>query len=329
MEYDDPEDEVHLLVRKFLKDVEQHIKGLPLASSSVNTTDPFHAGLVQTVHGAFNNFCLDIHRTAPQFYPWSKGRSYQPWLTAVARKDAATGRVGDIHYVDDVMDMATKSRTRELPGIYPFEVRVVLIREALRSWWKLVTIFFDKVDEHVTNHLEKLVQTHFGKFEHGGLMDAMRCVHLFNVVEGMMVMVVILCSAVVDQVVQTLFKSAKKILQSVCESESQPWTQNDEYYFLCRNEFLSTYRTIYRESTRSDVNLLSSNSDRTANNILSGLVQLGIHGVTKLDLAKLMPPNPFDAALDIMAEVRAYFQGETIEVRIRFVSPANSVCYAL
>ena len=43
--------------------------------------------------------------------------------------------------------------------------------------------------------------------------------------------------------------------------------------------------------------------------VLAGLVELGFHGVKPEDLAKLIPPDGMEPALEIMADVRAYFQG--------------------
>jgi hypothetical protein len=43
--------------------------------------------------------------------------------------------------------------------------------------------------------------------------------------------------------------------------------------------------------------------------VLSGLAGIGLNGVTADDLVKLLPPDRMDPALNIMADVRAYFQG--------------------
>lgn len=44
--------------------------------------------------------------------------------------------------------------------------------------------------------------------------------------------------------------------------------------------------------------------------VLSGLAAIGLSGVKAEDLVKLLPPDRMDPALNIMADVRAYFQGE-------------------
>ena len=48
---------------------------------------------------------------------------------------------------------------------------------------------------------------------------------------------------------------------------------------------------------------------QNAAKVLAGLVELGISGVKAADLPKLLPSDPMEPALHIMATVRAYFQG--------------------
>jgi hypothetical protein len=43
--------------------------------------------------------------------------------------------------------------------------------------------------------------------------------------------------------------------------------------------------------------------------VLAGLVDIGMVGVQPEDLPKLLPSDEMEPALDIMADVRSYFQG--------------------
>lgn len=45
------------------------------------------------------------------------------------------------------------------------------------------------------------------------------------------------------------------------------------------------------------------------NRVLNGLTDIGLPGTVPTDLAKLLPADPYDPAIEIMAGVRAYFQG--------------------
>lgn len=43
--------------------------------------------------------------------------------------------------------------------------------------------------------------------------------------------------------------------------------------------------------------------------VLAGLAEIGMTGVKAEDLPKLLPPDRMAPALEIMADVRGYFQG--------------------
>jgi hypothetical protein len=44
--------------------------------------------------------------------------------------------------------------------------------------------------------------------------------------------------------------------------------------------------------------------------VLSGLTEMGFNGVQANDLAKLLRLDSMESAIEIMADVRAYFQGK-------------------
>ena len=107
--------------------------------------------------------------------------------------------------------------------------------------------------------------------------------------------------------------------------EELPFTQNEDYFLNYKTKLLGRYRTLLRES-RGQKGLVESldgyQPDRAVNNvfwseinvILSKLAAQGITGVQASDLAKLLPGDPMDPALEIMAEVRAYFQGTSAKL---------------
>ena len=47
--------------------------------------------------------------------------------------------------------------------------------------------------------------------------------------------------------------------------------------------------------------------DETLADVLAGLTKLGYTGVKEVDLGKLNPPDLYEDELEVMAEVRAYF----------------------
>ena len=103
------------------------------------------------------------------------------------------------------------------------------------------------------------------------------------------------------------------------ELERRPRTLNEAYYGDFRDQFRAHYKgwrpqrdddprtslTRRISEATSDSQLLSH-----INDVLAGLTQMGLHGMQGTDLAKLLPPDPYDSAVEIMTSVRAYFQGE-------------------
>jgi hypothetical protein len=108
--------------------------------------------------------------------------------------------------------------------------------------------------------------------------------------------------------------------------EKRPYTLNTHYYSDYRDKFLSLYRGCREMGNNGQVmKNLQSYKPHVPNNftspisvqtgldqILSALPQVGITGTQAADLAKLFPPDPMEPALNIMAGVRAYFQGSCL-----------------
>ncbi len=104
--------------------------------------------------------------------------------------------------------------------------------------------------------------------------------------------------------------------------EKHPRTLNEPYYLDYRARFLSHYKGWRpkddqpRSSLTSRINAAFNGEtaepdlQNDINLILAGFSKIGLHSMQPNDLAKLLPPDPYDAAIDIMASVRAYFQGE-------------------
>lgn len=131
-------------------------------------------------------------------------------------------------------------------------------------------------------------------------------------------------------VIKELFSLTEKKVEHACEAEHDPWTQNDEYFFSCRDKFIKRYRMIYRASSGSQVAKLiydTANGKHYAiNDAIAALANLGIHNLGRLDLAKLLPADEYDPALEIMAEVRAYFQGTLRRTQIVYAYTDSYMC---
>ncbi|KIO22289.1 hypothetical protein M407DRAFT_28165 [Tulasnella calospora MUT 4182] len=300
--YDDPKREIIMLLRDFTKDVAKHVEGLP-PSCTDDPVDPFTAGLIYSINKQYDAFRLQVHRTAPQFRPWeshdSIDRSVQrSLLKEVKEDDPPSGCKGNEFYIEEVMDLAERSRTRELPGNYPFAVKVTYIDETIRSWRDLAAKCFEKVRDITVDHVNRLVQDHFGRYEHGGLLDAV--------------------SNVVKEQFNRREITTKGKIESICRGEDRPCTQNEDYFFHYRSKLLVKYKAVYKRSKgHGSIFGLSSedphNVRRLVNEAIAALARLNIHGLKPDDLVKLFPENKMDPALEIVSEARAYFQGIVLE----------------
>jgi hypothetical protein len=92
-----------------------------------------------------------------------------------------------------------------------------------------------------------------------------------------------------------------------------PLTLNEHYLADYKTKFLSNYKTA-REKAQNPVLAAAIEGYRLApsgiSQILSGLAALGLNDINADDLVKLLPPDRMDPALNIMSDVRAYFQGD-------------------
>jgi hypothetical protein len=106
------------------------------------------------------------------------------------------------------------------------------------------------------------------------------------------------------------------------ELEKRPRTMNDHYFSDYKDKFLTLYRASHQSVNHfSKVTTLTKYAQRpsavqrsspefaeNAVRALSALSGLGFD-VKAPELLKLLPPDPLEPALHIMATVRAYFQG--------------------
>jgi len=166
-----------------------------------------------------------------------------------------------------------------------------LIEEATKTWRKLAGHCFDEIKDTLVDHIDRLVKEHFGKYAHGGLLD--------------------IVSLVVRERIRHREAFASQKIESLCQSEDAPYTQNEDFFFSIRTKLLSKYKSCYRQANGRTA-LFQSNGSRTQQQLISdamaALAKLGLHGFNAEDMIKVLPEEKMDPALEIMAEVRAYFQ---------------------
>ena len=115
----------------------------------------------------------------------------------------------------------------------------------------------------------------------------------------------------------------------IFELEDWPFSLNTHYLADYKSKFLAHYKGTRQKYERHDImgaikaynNYDSSNpaSSTSASSqiksitkIMTGLAAVGISGIEPEHLPRLLPSDRMEPALEIMAEVRAYFQGNCL-----------------
>ncbi|KAG8987402.1 hypothetical protein FRB90_003368 [Tulasnella sp. 427] len=302
----DPRKVVITLIRDFTKKLSKHVEGIPPMVNPADPTDTTATGLLHNLNEAYERFRVKLHKTAPQFRPWSTTSNVdsqtQKRLLDTAKQDddaVGLGKTNSLH-ADEVMDLAKRSRTRELPGNYPFSVKERLILESVNQWSDLAQECFAEVKDIVVRHIIRIVDEHFKGYNNGGLKEAVSKITSEQIVK---------CTAL-----------TKKKIEGLYQSERSPYTQNEQYFLSYKAKMLNRYKSIYQE-LEGKTNLvtalrgynpsnqysINTNQWSYLNQAIANLQAFGIT-VSAEDLITLLPQHDTSQALDIMAEVRAYFQ---------------------
>ncbi|EKM81299.1 hypothetical protein AGABI1DRAFT_56763 [Agaricus bisporus var. burnettii JB137-S8] len=311
-----PVNEVATLLHKFVADVVQHITGIP-----------DEKGLIQSIRPAQERFRREIRATAPKFRSYEKklaGTRSMPRAEFLANEDdvysedesaqpaasdTSTGkrkRRNSVVYVDEVFERAQRSRTRELPGNYPFVVQQGYIDECIKEWRSPAHILCKAVYNTVSDYLKRMVNRHFPTFGQGMLEHRVRIL-------------------LQDHLKACLARTEERI-NWLLDLEDKAFSLNTHYLSDYKSKFLAYYRSARRKNNHNVImdsinayappaNPTPAVSSKQAPNpvygvskVLSGLTEMGFNGVQANDLAKLLRTDNMEPAIEIMADVRAYFQ---------------------
>ncbi|KIL62474.1 hypothetical protein M378DRAFT_199179 [Amanita muscaria Koide BX008] len=310
---DRPFEEIMELVHKFTMDVTRHING-------VSEPD----GLLQAIRPAQERFRLAIRRTAPNFIPFEEGSDGPTTVDApdfLSEKDEESGSDdGKGHQdrrdkaisgqttfdLDEVMMKAQQSRTRELPGNYPYVVQQEFIKETIRHWRTPTLRFCRLVYNAVLDHMKALMKAHFSSFGQGALEQRV--------------------SMIMQTLIKKCWERTEERILWLLELEESPSTLNAHYLLDYRNKFLAHYKAarakrryhgfkkyshtapVHPPTTQGNKRNAFVESPVTGSaKVIEGLLEMGITGIKPEDIPNLLP-DPMEPALVIMAEVRAYFQ---------------------
>ncbi|KAF9222274.1 hypothetical protein BS17DRAFT_735704, partial [Gyrodon lividus] len=307
----DPVGEVLHVLRNFTRDLSRHLEGTP-----------DERGLLQTIRPHQGAFKRAILETAPSFLPWAKTTTDRelpkpqflvneeennmdsdpdgededyPGLKSLFMR--WTGASSSKIYINEVFNRAQSARTREFPDNYPFIVQKAYIEQFTIKWKQPAMDLFDEVYAILKTGLTNLVEEHFANMGKGNAKQSVLMI-------------------VYDHLDEVAIRTKQKI-EWLLELEKAPTTLNTHYYSDYKDKFLAYYN-----GCRQDSDLVSKLKSypmsprapgfqvETHNAITKALVGSSELGMTATasDLLKLLPPDPMEPALNIMAGVQAYFQ---------------------
>ena len=156
-----------------------------------------------------------------------------------------------------------------------------------------------------------LIEEHFVHFVHGGLKQ--RISSVFQCFRAYLPELWS-DSGIVLAHLRALSEETFKRITLLLEAELEPFTRNQHYFSDYRSKFLGYYKGVRQASQSNDfirnLDSPSSSSFRDAlTKTLTGLTEMGLQNVSPAALARVLPQDPMEEGIEIMADVRAYFQG--------------------
>ena len=122
--------------------------------------------------------------------------------------------------------------------------------------------------------------------------------------------------------IQRCAEAATQHIDCLLKDENEPFTMNDLYYAEYRSKFLTHYKRNRLRSKNMVIRNLednnSPNMNAAVNEAISSLAKLGFRSIDVSSLVALLPPDPMEPAIGIMADVRAYFQGRAPRLSFTF-----------
>lgn len=110
--------------------------------------------------------------------------------------------------------------------------------------------------------------------------------------------------------IQRCADATEQRVNFLLEEEQEPFTMNEHYFMDYRSKFLGHYKGIRLKAESSFIDKLQNEENKQhLSRVTSSLAALGFSNVDPSTLPRLLPPDPMESAIEIMAEVRAYFQG--------------------
>jgi len=171
------------------------------------------------------------------------------------------------------------------------------IKQFLSKWHAPALELFDETYDILKQEVLRVVDTHFNRMGRG--LAANRV------------------TLIVQEHLESCAERTREKIEWLLDVESMPTTLNTHYFADYRDKFLAHYRGARPKASGLSANLQSytapgpteypSGFQESVSRVLSGLSELGISAKPE-DIPKMLPSDPMEPAIEIMASVRAYFQ---------------------
>lgn len=110
--------------------------------------------------------------------------------------------------------------------------------------------------------------------------------------------------------VQDCMSATERMITWLLSVEERPFSLNTHYLADYREKFLAFYKNERQRYNQSGALSSLQPNPESVNEALAALAKLGLTGIKQEDLWKLHRSDQMEPALAIMADLRAYFQGE-------------------
>ncbi|KAH9917092.1 P-loop containing nucleoside triphosphate hydrolase protein [Amylocystis lapponica] len=293
----DPLGEVYNLISDFSRKFSRFLDGTPEAG-----------GLLQSIRPAQLEFRKAVYVTAPDFRPYEKtspptnvsnatkkGHFVAPDFLTSEENIVSPHADDDAIYIDEVMARAQQAITRELPNNYPFVVTELYVGQIIKHWKVPALELFEVVQETLLQKIKEFVRVYFQQYP-----ELERKV-----------------AVIVSEHIFSRSQAALDCIAWYLETEQRPRTFNDHYYHDYHDKFFAHYKALRPHANNISLNeklkaynpsTASTSSTHGVSKIIAGFAELSVYGIDPRDLAKVLPSDPCEAALHIMASVSAYFQ---------------------
>ncbi|KAG2335265.1 hypothetical protein BDR05DRAFT_954205, partial [Suillus weaverae] len=244
--------------------------------------------LAQRNRALYAIFKRDVRGTAPDFRPFEEPEECPP-LDDTEGKMTLTERDPGVKVMGiyDISKVIQDSIAWELPNNVPYQAKANLIAEFVKLWVAPSERCLAEINDVLDQVINTLINIHFGRFK---------------VLEGYVGIQVDICKAL-----------AKKAVKTALDLESTPYyTQNTHYLQTLSEKWLAYYKVVRhrRKISREDgVEMIGVPYDREPRELIAlrALAQAGYGPLSIPDLARLLPPDPYEKELIVMADIRAYY----------------------